>query len=210
MQRTPMAEHDHPLTPTLSPAERGTSSRQRAGEEEESRARVCLGAIAGAHGVRGLVRVKSFTAEPQAIATYGPLQDEEGQRRFSLDVLGESKGLLIARISGIEDRDAAERLKGVRLYVRRADLPEPDAEEFYQADLIGLVALRADGTSLGTVRAVNDFGAGASLEIEDDAGKTVIVPFTAAAVPTVDIAGGRLVVEPPVELLAPAAAADEA
>jgi 16S rRNA processing protein RimM len=209
MQRTPMAEHDHPLTPTLSPAERGASSRQRAGEEE-SRARVCLGAIAGAHGVRGLVRVKSFTAEPQAIAAYGPLQDEQGQRRFSLEVLGESKGLVLARIAGVEDRDAAERLKGVRLYVRRVDMPEPDAEEFYQADLIGLMAQRPDGTSLGTVRTVNDFGAGASLEIEDDAGKTVIVPFTAAAVPTIDIAGGRLVVEPPTELLAPVASADEA
>jgi 16S rRNA processing protein RimM len=209
MQRTPMAEHDHPFTPTLSPAERGAGSRQRAGEEE-SRARVCLGAIAGAHGVRGLVRVKSFTAEPQAIAVYGPLQDEQGQRRFNLEVLGESKGLVLARIAGVEDRDAAERLKGVRLYVRRADMPEPDAEEFYQADLIGLAALRRDGTRLGTVRAVNDFGAGASLEIENDAGKTVIVPFTAAAVPTIDIPAGRLVVEPPVELLTPAASADEA
>lgn len=172
--------------------------------------RICLGVITGAHGVRGFVRIKSFTAEPQAIASYGPLQDEQGERRFVLELVGTSKGVLIARIAGVDDRNAAERLKGVRLYVRRADLPEPGAEEFYQADLIGLDALLADGTRLGTVRAVNDFGAGASLEIEDAAGKAVIVPFTAAAVPKVDVAGRVLVVAPPEGLFdAPTLAREE-
>ena len=164
-------------------------------------ARVCLGVIAGAHGVAGLVRVKSFTAAPQAIAQYGTLQDETGGQRFDLELVGAGKGVLIARIKGVKDRNAAERLKGLRLYVRRAALPEPEAEEFYQADLIGLEAQFADGTSLGKVSAVHDFGAGASLEIEDAAGKSVIVPFTTATVPQIDIAGGRLVVTLPEGLL---------
>jgi 16S rRNA processing protein RimM len=163
--------------------------------------RICLGVIAGAHGIKGLVRVRSFTAAPQSIGAYGPLQDEKGERRFALDLVGERKGVVIARIAGVEDRNAAERLKGVQLYVRRADLPTPGTEEFYQADLVGLNAMRDDGTRLGLVRAVNDFGAGASLEIEDATGKTMLVPFTTAAVPEVDVAAGKLVVVPPVELL---------
>lgn len=163
--------------------------------------RVCLGVIAGVHGVKGLVRVRSFTAEPQAIAAYGPLLDEQGERRFALELVGASKGVLLAKIAGVQDRNAAERLKGVRLYVRRADLPEPGAEEFYQADLVGLEAVLGDGTRFGVVCAVHDFGAGASLEIEDVAGKGVIIPFTAAAVPKVDIAAGRVFVAPPEGLM---------
>jgi 16S rRNA processing protein RimM len=155
--------------------------------------------------------VKSFTAAPEAIADYGPLSDESGARRFAIELVGAQKGVLLARIKGIEDRNAAERLKGLRLYVRRADLPPPDADEFYEADLIGLAAEREDGTRFGTVRAVNDFGAGASLEIEDEAGKTVLVPFTGAVVPVVDIAQQRIVVVPPPGLLeAPARPRDAA
>ncbi len=104
-------------------------------------ARVCLGAIAGAHGVRGLVKIKSFTQDPANLTAYGPLADESGRRRFEIAVTGRAKGLLVARIAGVEDRDAAQALRGVRLYVARAALPEPEeAEEFYQADLIGLAA----------------------------------------------------------------------
>jgi len=182
-------------------AERRASPPPLPGESEVGGARLCLGVITGPHGVRGLVRIKSFTAEPQAIAAYGPLQDEKGQRDFELSLVGEAKGVLIARIAGIDDRNAAERLKGVRLYVRRGALPEPAAEEFYQADLVGLDAVLADGAELGKVSAVHDFGAGASLEIVDAAGKAVIVPFTTAAVPTVDIAAGLLVINPPEGLL---------
>lgn len=160
-----------------------------------------LGAIAGAHGVRGLVRVKTFTAEPDAIAAYGPLEDERGERRFSLEPVGAAKGVLIARIAGITDRDAAEKLKGVRLYLRRAALPEPGEEEYYHADLLGLVAVLKSGAELGRVRAVNDFGAGDSLEVERPDGKVVVVPFTRAVVPVVDIPGGRLVIDPPDGLL---------
>lgn len=163
-------------------------------------ARVCLGVVAGAHGIKGLVRVRSFTADPRAIATYGKLQDESGARSFALDVVSESKGMLIARIAGIADRNAAELLKGVRLYVRRADLPDPAADEFYHADLVGLEAMQSDGTRLGTVRAVYDFGGGPSIEVEDEAGKMILVPFTTVAVPEVDIGAGKLVVAPPAGL----------
>ena len=160
-------------------------------------ARICLGVITAPHGVQGLVKIKSFTAEPAAIADYGALQDEKGERRFELELVGSGKGVLLARIADVKDRNAAERLKGVRLYVRRDALPEPEADEFYQADLVGLAALLEDGSTFGTVREVHDFGAGASLEIEDANGKTVLVPFTATAVPKVDIAARTLVIVPP-------------
>jgi 16S rRNA processing protein RimM len=163
-------------------------------------ARLCLGVITGAHGIRGRVRVKSFTADPEAIAGYGPLSDENGARRFDLELTGAQKGVLIAYIKGVDDRNAAEALRGLRLYVDRAALPEPEADEFYEADLIGLEATHEDGTIFGTIRAVNDFGAGVSLEIEDPAGKTVVVPFTNAAVPVVDIANKHVVVVPPTGL----------
>ena len=162
---------------------------------------VCVGAVAGAHGVRGLVRLKSFTEEPDGIVTYGPLWDERGERRFVVTVTGQAKGQLLARIEGIADRDAAEALKGTRLYVPRDALPETDEDEYYFNDLIGLDADAADGIRFGTVRAVHEFGAGPLLEIALEAGGTAMVPFTKAAVPTVDLAGGRLVVEPPAGLL---------
>jgi 16S rRNA processing protein RimM len=175
----------------------------------EDGARVCLGIVTGAHGIKGWVRIKSFTADPEAIASYGALSDESGARRFEIDLVGAQKGVLLARVKGIDDRNAAERLKGLRLYVRRADLPPPEDGEFYQADLIGLAALLEDGTRFGTVRAVNDFGAGASLEIADEAGKIVVVPFTGAAVPVVDVAGKRIVVVPPAGLLDVPAPSDD-
>jgi 16S rRNA processing protein RimM len=162
--------------------------------------RVLLGVIGAPHGVRGLVRVKSFTAEPEAIAAYGPLEDERGERRFALEPVGAAKGVVIARLPGIVDRDAAERLKGVRLYVRREALPEPGEEEYYHADLLGLAAVLRDGTPLGRVKAVNDFGAGDHLEIESEDGASVMVPFTRAAVPVVDLAAGRVVIDPPAGL----------
>ena len=161
--------------------------------------RVLMGAIAGAHGVRGLVRVKSFAAEPKAIASYGPLEDARG-RRMALTLKGGADDLLIAEVEGVTDRDAAERLKGTELYVPRDALPAPEAEEFYHADLVGLEVRLADGSIFGTVSAVHDYGAGDLLEIARDGGD-VMVPFTRAAVPVVDIAGGFIVLDPPVGLL---------
>jgi 16S rRNA processing protein RimM len=163
--------------------------------------RVCVGVVTGAHGVRGAVRLKSFTAEPEDVARYGPLEDERGERRFALRIVGNAKGVLIAAISGIEDRDRAEALRGSRLYLPRSALPPPEEEEYYYTDLIGLDAMLVDGTSLGTVRAVHDFGAGDTLEIARAKGAPVMVPFTRAVVPVIDLDLGRLVVDPPPGLL---------
>lgn len=168
--------------------------------------RVCLGIVGAPHGVRGLVRIKSFTGEPAAIAGYGMLEDESGTRHFALKVVGLAKGdgMVIAKLSGIADRDRAEALRGLRLYAPRAALPATeDEDEFYHADLVGLAALLLDGTRLGTVAAVHDFGAGDVLEIERDAGRPVLVPFTRAVVPVVDIAAGRVVIDPPAGLIEP-------
>lgn len=163
--------------------------------------RVCLGAIAGVHGVRGAVRIKSFAAEPKDVAAYGVLTDEAGEREFMLTVTGESRGQITARIAGIDNRDAAAALKGTRLYVARSHLPEPEPDEFYHADLIGLEAVAPDGNRLGTVTAVHDFGAGGLLEIGLDGGGSVMLPFTAEVVPEVDAEAGRVVVAPPTGLL---------
>jgi 16S rRNA processing protein RimM len=163
--------------------------------------RVLMGVITGAHGVRGLVRVKSFTAEPADLAAYGPLEDAEGERRFALELAGAIKGVLLARLPGVADRNAAERLKGTRLYLPREALPDPGEEEYYHADLLGIAVVRSDGTVFGRVKAVHDFGAGDSLEIERAEGGIVLVPFTSASVPVVDITAGRLVLEPPEGLL---------
>lgn len=161
--------------------------------------RVCLGVIAGVHGVRGVVRIKSFTADPAAVGAYGPLEDKAGGRRFTVHVTGQAKGVVLARIEGVDDRDAAEALKGCELWVGRDALPEPeDGEEFYHADLIGLAAEDREGRAVGTVMAVHTFGETDVLEVAPaTGGETLMIPFTGAAVPEVDVAGGRLVVDPP-------------
>jgi 16S rRNA processing protein RimM len=173
------------------------------GQGEHIGKRVCVGVVAGAHGVRGAVRLKTFTAESKDIARYGPLEDEAGERQYKLRLIGSAKGVLIGKLAGIEDRERAEALRGLRLYVPYSALPPPGDDEFYHADLIGLEAELPDGTTLGRVRAVHDFGAGDTLEIDRPQGQPVVVPFTRAVVPVVDITGGRLVIDPPPGLLAP-------
>ncbi|MFQ5955598.1 MAG: ribosome maturation factor RimM [Kiloniellales bacterium] len=169
---------------------------------------VCLGVIAGAHGARGLVRIRSSTQRPSDIDGYGELTDEAGERHFSLKVTGRTKGALVARIDGVRDHAAADSLKGTRLYVPRDRLPAPAADEYYYADLIGLAVELADGTSLGTVRGVDNFGAGDVLDVAPPpAGRAIVVPFTRAAVPVVDLECGRIVVNPLPGLIA---AADDA
>ena len=159
--------------------------------------RICVAQIGGAHGLRGEVKLKSFTADPTAVKDYGPLTTEDGSASFEIDMLRAAKGHLVARFRGIDDRNAAERLANLRLFVPRERLPPPAADEYYHADLIGLCAVTADGTEIGTVAAVHDFGAGNILEVRPQAGgTTIMVPFTAAFVPSVDIAGGRIVVMP--------------
>lgn len=162
--------------------------------------RVCLGVIAGAQGVRGQVRIKSFTEHPADVAAYGPLSDEAGRRRFSMTVVGRAKGVVVVAIEGIAERAAAEALRGTRLFVERQALPALDEPEcFYHADLIGLSAEDRLGRPLGLVRAVHNFGAGDLIEIETAEGATLTVPFTKHAVPLVDLDAGRLVAAPPPE-----------
>lgn len=160
--------------------------------------RILVGAITGAHGVRGQVRIRTFTSDPAAVAAYGPVSDEDGKRRFVVTVTGAAKGGVIARLSGVEDRTAAEALRGMRLYVPRAALPETAKDEYYWADLIGLRAELADGTTYGRVSDVQNYGASDLLEIERADGASELLPFTARCVPVVDLAGGRVVVDPPV------------
>ena len=172
--------------------------------------RVCVAQIGGAHGLRGEVKLKSFTADPMAVKNYGPLTTEDRSASLEIETLRAAKGHLVARFRGIDDRDAAERLANLRLFVPRERLPPPAAEEYYHADLIGLCAVTADGTEIGTVAAVHDFGAGDILELRPQAGgTTIMVPFTAAFVPSVDIAGGRIVVVPLEDALGNRSAAKE-
>lgn len=158
-----------------------------------------LGVIVGAKGIKGEVKIKSFTEYPEDIAAYGPLQDASGKTIYNLKVVGQSKGLPVVRIKGISDRNAAEALKGTELYVSRDRLPETEeAEEYYHADLIGLSVFFQDGTKFGTILRLHDFGAGDMLEIVPEgkgAKAAVLVPFTLDMVPEVDITGGRVVVE---------------
>jgi 16S rRNA processing protein RimM len=151
--------------------------------------------------VQGAVRIKSFTEAPEDVARYGPLADDTGGRHFELRLIGAGKGVLIARLSGVEDRNQAEALRGLRLYLPRVALPQPDAEEFYHADLIGLEAVLGNGTPIGRVRAIYDFGAGDTLELERPGAPPVMVPFTRAVVPSIELAAGRLVLDPPPGLL---------
>jgi 16S rRNA processing protein RimM len=169
--------------------------------------RVLLGEIGRPHGVRGLVRLHAFTADPKAIGGYGPLTDATGAKRLVVTAMPGGLG----RIEGIADRDAAARLTGTKLYIDRDRLPPPaDPDEFLLCDLEGLKALAEDGTELGTVRAVEEYGAGPFLVIDGPGGERLL-PFTKAVVPAVDVAGGRLTVVPPAEVtVAPDAQEDAA
>ena len=159
--------------------------------------RLCVGVIIGAHGVEGVVRIKSFTEDPASIADFGELTDEAGQKRFRLGFLRETKGVVVARLDGVKDRNAAEALKGVKLMAPRSAFPETvDEDEFYISELIGLRAEDVNGEVLGTVKGVADFGAGDIVEISIKEG-SLLVPFTKEAVPLVDIKAGRVVIDPP-------------
>jgi len=164
--------------------------------------KLCVGVIVGAHGVRGDLRVKSFTDDPEDLMSYGPLTDAGGARDFKLRVLGHTRGLLRVHLDGVEDRNAAEALAGIELYIARDRLPEPKSDEFYHADLVGLQAERPDGSFFGTVRALHDFGAGDVIEIALAAGGVVVLPFTRVVAPEIDLAAGRVVIVPPDELAA--------
>ena len=162
---------------------------------------ICVGAIAGAFGVRGEAKIKCFTDNPRAIGDYGPLATEDGKRQFTLKLTRQIKGGYAAHLSGVETREDAEALKGTRLYADRSALPEPDEEEFYYTDLLGLRVETSDGTVIGKIKSVQDFGAGDVIEyVPEGGGETRYLAFTLDVVPTVDVAGGRIVAELPDEI----------
>lgn len=164
--------------------------------------RVCVGAIAGSFGVKGEVRLKSFCAEPEAIGTYGALSSEDGARTWNVRLTRPVKAGFAARLSGVTSKEAADALKGTRLYVGRETLPNLPDDEYYHTDLIGLTVVDTGGEELGRVKAVLNHGAGDLIEISGKKFKQpVLVPFTQAVVPTVDLTAGRLVVDPPEGLL---------
>ncbi|KJZ31004.1 16S rRNA-processing protein RimM [Paracoccus sp. S4493] len=158
--------------------------------------RICVGAIAGAFGVHGEVRLKSFCSDPADIATYSPLTSEDGTRRFEVSLTREVTGALGARIKGIATKEDADALRGVTLWAPRSALPALPDDEFYHADLIGLEVVNTGGKSLGRVRALYDHGAGDIIEVVGGT-QVLMLPFTRAVVPTVDLAARRIVVDPP-------------
>jgi 16S rRNA processing protein RimM len=174
-------------------------------------ARICLGQIGATHGVRGEVRLRSFTSDPRAIASYGPLETDDG-RELAIESLKPAGDHFIARLSGILDRDAARALANAKLYVPRERLPVPEApDEFYHADLIGLAVLDPEGKQLGTIVAIHNFGAGDLIEVRPaTGGSTEMLPFNEMTVPVVDVAAGRVIVAAGGASLAaaPAAAGD--
>lgn len=173
---------------------------------------VLLGRFGAPHGVRGEIRLQSFTDDPLAIADYGPLSDASGAKSVTLlSVRPQGKDMLVARVAGVGDRSAAEALTGVELYLPREKLPPPeDEDEFYLADLVGLRAETREGQELGAIVAVRNFGAGDILEVAPKGGgETLLFPFTKAVVPVVSVAEGRVVIEPPAEVEGGAAPAED-
>lgn len=159
--------------------------------------RICLGAFAGAHGVKGEAKLKCFTEQPENIAAYGPVASEDGKRRFTLEIIRILKpDLALVRASEIESREDAKALAGTRLYVDRSALPETDEDEFYFEDLVGLAAFTEDGTPAGRVSAVHNFGAGDILDLADVPGRKggVMIAFNRENVPEIDISSNRLII----------------
>jgi 16S rRNA processing protein RimM len=161
---------------------------------------ICVARIGAAHGVRGAVKLWTFTDDPLAVKRYGPLATRDGARRFEVASAREAKGHLVATLKGVTTREEAERLNGVELYVARDKLPATDDDEYYHADLIGLAAVTTADEPLGRVVAIHNFGAGDIIEIAPPHGPTLLLPFTNAVVPTVDLAGGRAVIKLPDEI----------
>jgi 16S rRNA processing protein RimM len=162
--------------------------------------RICVAKIGAAHGVRGEVRLWTFTEDPLAVTHYGPLSTKDGARQFEVMKAREARDHLVATFKGVNDRTAAEKLNGIELYIARDQLPATDDDEYYHSDLIGLAAETTAGEPLGRVIAMHNFGAGDIIEIAPPAGSTLLLPFSNAVVPTVDIKGGRVVIELPAEI----------
>jgi 16S rRNA processing protein RimM len=163
-------------------------------------AQICIARIGAAHGVRGAVKLWTFTDDPFAVKTYGPLRTKDGARSFEVATAREAKGHLVATFKGVATREDAERLNGIELYITREKLPATDENEYYHADLIGLAAVTPADEPLGRVIAIHNFGAGDIIEIAPLHGATMLLPFTNAVVPAVDLAGGRVVIALPEEI----------
>ena len=161
---------------------------------------VCVARIGAAHGVRGAVKLWTFTEDPLAVQSYGPLLTKDGTQQFEISSVRAAKDHLVATFKGIATRTDAEKLNGIELYVPRERLPDTDGDEYYHADLIGLAAVSAADEPLGRVVAIHNFGAGDIIEIAPPRGATMLLPFTNAVVPTVDVEGGRVVIELPQEI----------
>ena len=155
---------------------------------------ICVAQVSAAHGVRGAVKLRCFTDAPENVANYGPLLDSDGHELFSIDLAGQTKGGVIAKIDGICDRDAAEALRGTQLFINRDRLPSTDEDEFYHADLIGMSVENPMGRSLGEVCAVHDFGAGDIIEYLTTSGTREMVPFTSENVPAINLSERRLII----------------
>jgi 16S rRNA processing protein RimM len=157
---------------------------------------VCVAAVAAAHGVRGAIRLKTFTESPENVGAYGPPMDQDGRELFAIQVIGRTRDGVVVQAEGIDDRDAAEALRGLRLYVPRARLPEPEADAFYYDDLIGLAVRDTTGRDLGRITGVHNFGAGEVLEYLDTRGQERMLPFSRTIVLDVDVNDGQVTVAP--------------
>jgi 16S rRNA processing protein RimM len=161
---------------------------------------ICVARIGAPHGVRGAVKLWTFTEDPLTVKRYGALTTKDGARQFEVTHAREAKGHLVATLKGVATREDAERLNGIELYVAREKLPAPATDEYYHADLIGLQAVNAANEPIGRVIAIHNFGAGDIIEIAPPNGATMLLPFTNAVVPSVDLAGDRVVIELPSEI----------
>src|SRR4051794_22435411 len=161
---------------------------------------ICVARIGAPHGVRGAVKLWTFTEDPLAVKRYGPLATKDGARSFEVATAREAKGHLVATLKGVATREDAERLNGIELYIRREKLPATDTDEYYHADLIGLAAVNAANDPIGRITAIHNFGAGDIIEIAPPNGATMLLPFSNAVVPAVDLAKGRVVIELPGEV----------
>ena len=171
-------------------------------EKKSESEKLCVGAITGAHGIHGEVKIKTFTELPEAIATFGKLCDERGDTSFVIRSIKPAKGGIVARIKGVDNRGAAEQLKGTALFTSRAHLPELEEGEYYYSDLLGLEVRFDDGRLFGHVKAVENFGAGDLIDVQPlEGGDTIFIPFTREIVPEIDIEAGWLTINPPEGLL---------
>jgi 16S rRNA processing protein RimM len=163
-------------------------------------ARICVARIGAAHGVRGEVKLWPFTEDPLAVLSYGPLTTKDGARQFEVVRARVAKDHLVATLKGVANRDDAARINGIELYIARDALPETDDGEYYHADLIGLRAVDGQDNEIGKIVAIHNFGAGDIIEVAPPRGVSLLLPFTNAVVPTVDLKAGLVVIELPEEI----------